>query len=88
MAPPVQLGSYVSVMEWREQSAVGCDEAYLEAQRWIEVSYIKLINYLRSLKCHLLVITIYKWWVLFLCCCCVDSIQRLWSVYLAHREFS
>uniref|UniRef100_A0A8D2ZMG0 Calponin-homology (CH) domain-containing protein n=1 Tax=Scophthalmus maximus TaxID=52904 RepID=A0A8D2ZMG0_SCOMX len=23
-------------MEWREQSAVGCDEAYLEAQRWIE----------------------------------------------------
>ncbi|AWP13403.1 putative LIM domain only protein 7 [Scophthalmus maximus] len=36
LAPPVQLGSYVSVMEWREQSAVGCDEAYLEAQRWIE----------------------------------------------------
>lgn len=25
-------------MEWREQSAVSCDEAYLEAQRWIEVS--------------------------------------------------
>ncbi|XP_054470867.1 LIM domain only protein 7 isoform X3 [Anoplopoma fimbria] len=24
------------VMEWREQSAVSCDEAYLEAQRWIE----------------------------------------------------
>ncbi|XP_074514805.1 LIM domain only protein 7 isoform X4 [Sebastes fasciatus] len=23
-------------MEWREQSAVSCDEAYLEAQRWIE----------------------------------------------------
>uniref|UniRef100_A0AAQ6IHM2 Calponin-homology (CH) domain-containing protein n=1 Tax=Anabas testudineus TaxID=64144 RepID=A0AAQ6IHM2_ANATE len=26
-------------MEWREQSPVSCDEAYLEAQRWIEVSY-------------------------------------------------
>lgn len=25
-------------MEWREQSAVSCEEAYLEAQRWIEVS--------------------------------------------------
>lgn len=25
-------------MEWREQSAVSCDEAYLEARRWIEVS--------------------------------------------------
>lgn len=25
-------------MEWREQSAVTCDEAYVEAQRWIEVS--------------------------------------------------
>uniref|UniRef100_A0A3B4ZS61 Calponin-homology (CH) domain-containing protein n=1 Tax=Stegastes partitus TaxID=144197 RepID=A0A3B4ZS61_9TELE len=25
-------------MEWREQSPVSCDEAYLEAQRWIEVS--------------------------------------------------
>ncbi|XP_040004598.1 LIM domain only protein 7 isoform X2 [Xiphias gladius] len=25
-----------SVMEWREQSSVSCDEAYLEAQRWIE----------------------------------------------------
>ena len=24
-------------MEWREQSAVSCEEAYLEAQRWIEV---------------------------------------------------
>ncbi|XP_078030726.1 LIM domain only protein 7 isoform X11 [Epinephelus lanceolatus] len=23
-------------MEWREQSAVSCDEAYVEAQRWIE----------------------------------------------------
>ncbi|CAJ1079746.1 LIM domain only protein 7 isoform X17 [Xyrichtys novacula] len=23
-------------MEWREQSAVSCDEAYLEAQKWIE----------------------------------------------------
>ncbi|XP_022050931.2 LIM domain only protein 7 isoform X4 [Acanthochromis polyacanthus] len=23
-------------MEWREQSSVSCDEAYLEAQRWIE----------------------------------------------------
>ncbi|XP_078142430.1 LIM domain only protein 7 isoform X8 [Centroberyx gerrardi] len=23
-------------MEWREQSAVSCDEAYLEAQRWLE----------------------------------------------------
>ncbi|KAI9530082.1 hypothetical protein NQZ68_004099 [Dissostichus eleginoides] len=23
-------------MEWREQSEVSCDEAYLEAQRWIE----------------------------------------------------
>ncbi|XP_070770377.1 LIM domain only protein 7 [Enoplosus armatus] len=23
-------------MEWREQSAVSCDEAYLEAQRWVE----------------------------------------------------
>ncbi|XP_029967530.1 LIM domain only protein 7-like isoform X2 [Salarias fasciatus] len=23
-------------MEWREQSAVSCDQAYLEAQRWIE----------------------------------------------------
>ncbi|GLD51946.1 LIM domain only protein 7 isoform X1, partial [Lates japonicus] len=23
-------------MEWREQSPVSCDEAYLEAQRWIE----------------------------------------------------
>lgn len=30
--------SNVCVMEWREQSAVSCDEAYLEAQRWIEVS--------------------------------------------------
>uniref|UniRef100_A0A672HJ66 Calponin-homology (CH) domain-containing protein n=1 Tax=Salarias fasciatus TaxID=181472 RepID=A0A672HJ66_SALFA len=26
-------------MEWREQSAVSCDQAYLEAQRWIEVSF-------------------------------------------------
>lgn len=26
------------VMEWREQSSLSCDEAYLEAQRWIEVS--------------------------------------------------
>lgn len=36
--------SSVRVMEWREQSAVSCDEAYLEAQRWIEVSksYSKL----------------------------------------------
>lgn len=25
-------------MEWREQSAVSCDEAYVEARRWIEVS--------------------------------------------------
>ncbi|KAM9347400.1 LIM domain only protein 7 isoform 3-T3 [Symphorus nematophorus] len=24
------------MMEWREQSAVSCDEAYFEAQRWIE----------------------------------------------------
>lgn len=30
--------SSVRVMEWREQSAVSCEEAYLEAQRWIEVS--------------------------------------------------
>nr|XP_020465048.1 LIM domain only protein 7 isoform X4 [Monopterus albus] len=26
----------LSVMEWREQSSVSCDEAYVEAQRWIE----------------------------------------------------
>lgn len=31
------------VMEWREQSSLSCAEAYLEAQRWIEVSYIRSV---------------------------------------------
>ncbi|XP_034417020.1 LIM domain only protein 7 isoform X3 [Cyclopterus lumpus] len=29
-------GEHVAVMEWRERSAVSCDEAYAEAQRWVE----------------------------------------------------
>ncbi|XP_062288410.1 LIM domain only protein 7 [Scomber scombrus] len=36
--PPVQLRSRFGsfVMEWRQQSTVSCDEAFSEAQRWIE----------------------------------------------------
>uniref|UniRef100_A0A3P8S0C1 Uncharacterized protein n=1 Tax=Amphiprion percula TaxID=161767 RepID=A0A3P8S0C1_AMPPE len=32
-------------MEWREQSSVSCDEAYLEAQRWIEVNFNSSIDF-------------------------------------------
>lgn len=35
------------MMEWREQSAVSCDEAYLEARRWIEVSGTLSTRHLR-----------------------------------------
>ena len=46
--PPVQLRSRFGsfVMEWRQQSTVSCDEAFSEAQRWIEVS--ANINYLST----------------------------------------
>lgn len=33
------------MMEWREQSSVSSEEAYLEAEKWIEVSQ----NYLKPI---------------------------------------
>lgn len=56
-----QLGSEVGVMEWREQSSVSSEEAYVEAQRWIEVGengfklfFLPSLAGLLSISFHLL----------------------------------
>ncbi len=51
-AHETHTGVVAAVMEWRQQSAVSCEMAFQEAQRWLEVISLSSISPCWPQKCR------------------------------------